>query len=115
AYFHLVNQAEQQEIVRVNRVRAGRVARGGTRPESIDEAVAKLKERGVDAATARELLARLEIEPTLTAHPTEARRRSILDKQRRIAAILKELGRSPTPEEESTGLDALYSQIALLV
>lgn len=115
AYFHLTNQAEQQEIVRINRQRAGAIGRGGTRPESIDDAIGRLKAGGVPLADVLDLLGTLEIEPTLTAHPTEARRRSILDKQRRIAAILRTLGGSPTPEEESVALDNLFAQISLLI
>lgn len=115
AFFHLVNQAEQQEIARINRERAQRARTGEPRPESIDEAVAMLKREGRTLDEVLALLQRLDIQPTLTAHPTEARRRSILDKQQQIAQLLERLRSDPTPEEEEAALDSLYGQIALLL
>ncbi|MDB5867190.1 MAG: Phosphoenolpyruvate carboxylase, partial [Betaproteobacteria bacterium] len=87
--FQLMNTAEQKEIVRVNRERQ---MRGGsaTRSESIAEAVASLRSAGLSAAGMQTLLDRLDVCPTLTAHPTEARRRSVLDKLQRIAHALVE-------------------------
>ncbi|MGH7465837.1 MAG: phosphoenolpyruvate carboxylase, partial [Longimicrobiales bacterium] len=62
------------------------------------------------------LLRRLDIQPTLTAHPTEARRHSILQKQKRIVELLERLRRPDiTREEVVTTGDALYGEIALLV
>jgi phosphoenolpyruvate carboxylase len=113
AFFHLVNQAEQQEIIRINRDRTrGADAR---RPDSIDEAIAGMKARGASLEEVLELVGRLDIQPTLTAHPTEARRRSILDKQRRIAALLTLLRLDPTPDEQQDALDELYAHISLLL
>jgi phosphoenolpyruvate carboxylase len=114
AFFHLVNQAEQQEIVRINRERARR-ARETPRPESVDAAVAALKREGASLEEAVAMLSRLDIQPTLTAHPTEARRRSILDKQRRISDLLRRLRSDPTPDEAEDALDEVYAQIALLL
>ncbi|HET7320934.1 MAG TPA: phosphoenolpyruvate carboxylase, partial [Longimicrobiaceae bacterium] len=114
-FFHLVNQAEQQEIARINRERSRADEEGSPRPDSIDEAFARLKEQGVRLEEVLETLGRLDIQPTLTAHPTEARRRSILDKQKRIAELLTRLRRDPTPEERDEALDRLYAQIALLL
>jgi phosphoenolpyruvate carboxylase len=81
-YFQLLNTAEQKEIVRVNR---DRQARAGVRPESISEAIARLRQEGLSADEVQALLHRIEITPTLTAHPTEARRRAVRDKLQRIA------------------------------
>ncbi|MFB3133681.1 MAG: phosphoenolpyruvate carboxylase, partial [Rhodothermales bacterium] len=70
AFFHLVNKSEQQEIIRINRERAGR-SREHPRAESIDEAVFRLKQQGYRFDQVQALLYRLDIQPTLTAHPTE--------------------------------------------
>lgn len=87
--FQLLNIVEQKEIVRVNRERQAQ-ATGVPRPESIREAIRRLKENGMTAEEMQNLLYRLDICPTITAHPTEARRRSILDKLYRIANRLAE-------------------------
>jgi len=115
-FFHLVNQAEKQEIIRINRERARAATPERPRAESIDEAVARLKASGRTAAEARALLERLDIQPTLTAHPTEARRPSVLYKQQRVSALLFELQRVDlVPRERSDALDELRRQIALLL
>ncbi len=87
--FQLINFAEQVEIIRVNRERQ---ARAGTSPrtESIAEAVMRLKDSGLTADGMQALLHRVQISPTITAHPTEARRRSVIDKLLAIAECLVE-------------------------
>ena len=88
--FQLVNTAEQKEIVRVNRNRQG------VRRESIQDAVNHLKELNLSAEDVQQLLERVEITPTLTAHPTEAKRKAVLDKLQSIALLLAEHAGSPS-------------------
>ena len=130
-FFHLVNQAEQQEIIRINRERArasgpsewplGPGTDNGSsdaepRPQSIDAAVADLKGEGYTADEVVAFFRQLDIQPTLTAHPTEARRRSVLRKEQHIADLLSTLRRpDATPDERAETLDRLYSQIAFLL
>ena len=115
AFFHLVNQAEQQEITRINRDRARNSLPDKPRAESINEAIYNLKQEGLTLEQVLGLLSALNVEPTLTAHPTEARRRSILYKQQRIAAVLTEQGQcETTPEEADRALSEIQNQIALL-
>jgi phosphoenolpyruvate carboxylase len=125
AFFHLVNKVEQMEITRVYReaacAREGAEAplqrkEGEVPRETIDEAVRALKERGCSLDQVMEVLGRLDIQPTLTAHPTEARRRSILYKQKRVAALLGRLRREKTTFEEREELLAeISNQIGLLL
>ncbi|HET6569805.1 MAG TPA: phosphoenolpyruvate carboxylase [Rhodothermales bacterium] len=116
AFFHLVNQAEQQEITRINRERARAGSDEAPRAESIEEAIHDLKQRGFSLEDVLDVIGRLDIQPTLTAHPTEARRRSILFKQQRIAATLAQMRQcSYTPEEVDHALAEVHSQIALLL
>ncbi len=89
--FQLLNLAEQKEIVRVNRQRQAEAHRAPRR-ESILDTILQMKEQGVEADAMRVLLRRLDICPTLTAHPTEARRRAVLDKLDMIAGLLAEHG-----------------------
>jgi phosphoenolpyruvate carboxylase len=86
--FQLLNIAEQIQIVRVNRRRGEEDA---VRPESIDEAVGRLKERGWTPDRIQNLLHRIDIAPTLTAHPTEAKRRAVHRKLQSVAVKLAEM------------------------
>jgi phosphoenolpyruvate carboxylase len=90
-FFQLLNTAEQKEIIRVNRERLAKSAKA-PRPESIRDAIRRLHESGLSAEEMQALLNRISIAPTLTAHPTEARRRAVLDKLQTIAASLVEQG-----------------------
>ena len=82
--FQLANTAEQKEIVRANR------QRHGGRRESIRDAAKQLQASGMSAEELQALLGRIEITPTLTAHPTEAKRKAVLDKLQSIALLLAE-------------------------
>jgi phosphoenolpyruvate carboxylase len=113
-YFQLVNIAESKEIVRVNRVRALE-SEGAPRKESIREAIQTLKERdGVSTAEMRALVARFDMRLVFTAHPTEARRRSIQECLHRISAMLTRLD-GEMPEGEKVGvLKDLRAEIEIL-
>jgi len=91
ARFHLLNQAEQLNIIRVNRERERASETGAARAESIDEAMETLARGGVAPEKVSGMLARIDIQPTLTAHPTEARRRTVLEKQTDIAECVVRL------------------------
>jgi phosphoenolpyruvate carboxylase len=91
ARFHLWNKAEQLTIVRINREREAAATPGSPRAESLDAALHELAADGLDADRLRSVLDRLDVQPTLTAHPTEARRRSVLEKQLSIARCARRL------------------------
>ena len=81
----LANIAEERERVRRRRQYD---ATGEVQRESLLETAEILRRRGVDVAP---LAAQLQIEHVLTAHPTEATRRSVLDHQWDVAALLDRL------------------------
>ena len=116
AFFHLANHAEQQEIVRINRGRS-RAPRSATwRADSIDEAIGEMRAGGLTHDQLEATLRELDIQPTLTAHPTDARRRTILLRQKQLAALTTQLRRSdPTPDEREEILVQIHNQIALLL
>ena len=58
---------------------------------SLREAIGIIAARGTSAESLRELLAQAEIRLVLTAHPTEARRRTTVAKLARIFAAIREL------------------------
>lgn len=98
AYFQAVNVAE-----RVHRIRRRRdyQREGGTaQPESLAAVLAQLKDEGVTREELETLLRRLDVEPVFTAHPTEAVRRSLLEKEQEIVrALVDEFDPTRTPQE----------------
>lgn len=87
AYFALVNLAEQMQRTWILRERA-RQNPTLPRAESIAAAVAEVSAQGISAAMLQEWLDLARIQPVFTAHPTEARRRTALEKVRRLALLL---------------------------
>jgi phosphoenolpyruvate carboxylase len=90
AYFLLINLAEEKHRLRVLR-RRERANSGTSLDEGVGEAFERLAAAGLPDADVRRLLDRIELRPVLTAHPTEARRRTVLIAQRRIYALLDRL------------------------
>jgi phosphoenolpyruvate carboxylase len=88
-YFQLVNLAEERDTVRRLRLdgRAAQCPEEGT-PEA---AVEWLVERGWSPDRIAALLGRMRISPVLTAHPTEARRRTLLTALRRCYRLVEQL------------------------
>jgi len=87
-YFALVNLSEQLQRIWVLRDRAQRHP-NQPRAESIMAAVIELKQAGIAAPAIQRWLDSALILPVFTAHPTEARRRTTLEKLRRIADIVE--------------------------
>ena len=108
-YFDLINLAEQQARIRVLRERE---AKGIALNESPEAALRLLGERGVDQASLNSQLQHALIVPVFTAHPSEARRRTILEK---LAAIGKHLERAtladPLPDERAEALAGIAEEI----
>ncbi|HEV3463324.1 MAG TPA: phosphoenolpyruvate carboxylase, partial [Actinomycetota bacterium] len=107
-YFQLVNLAEEQHRVRTLRER--RLAGGPVR-ESFAAAVEEVTgAAGSDGLAG--LLERLEVAPVLTAHPTEARRRAVVDALRRIAVELARLDAPRLPgDDPATATRRLLEEI----
>ncbi len=113
-YFGLVNLAEARGRVRTLR-RRERAARDGILPDSVADAISGLRRLGRNDIELDALIARLEVSPVLTAHPTEARRRTTLVALRRCAILL---ARSDdprlTPSEDRELRRKLREEITLL-
>ncbi len=110
-YFQLINLAEDSE--RIRRIRHREAATGGPRRGSIDEAIGLLAARGVDAQQFAALLDSAQVRLVLTAHPTEARRRTILAKLSRIFGVLRDLDeRAMLPDESARARQLLAHTIA---
>lgn len=83
-YFHLANVAEQTHRVDQLSHRTDRER------EWFEAAVDTIEKLDVEPTALAELVARLELRPVFTAHPTEAARRSILTKLGDLADLLEE-------------------------
>jgi len=124
-YFRLVNLAEERELVREAR-RADRARRrtagrrgaslaGPAPDDSLSTAVDWLRGTGLDDAAIEAALGRLRISPVLTAHPTEARRRTVLIALRRIERLLGRLAdREIVADEDRDARRRLREEITLL-
>jgi len=84
-YFELINLAEERERVRA--IRTG--SHEGTLDDSLETAAEELAE--MDAEEAQQVLEDVLIEPTFTAHPTEARRKTVKSKLRSVSNHLETL------------------------
>jgi phosphoenolpyruvate carboxylase len=111
-YFQLVNLAEQHHRLRRRRhyEHEQRVPR-----ESLAEAVARLVQAGIDAAELERAARGLSLELVLTAHPTEATRRTVLAAHLRLARLLGQLDdASLTPARRRRVEAALAEEVTLL-
>ncbi len=98
SYFsHLANIAEDRHLVR------RQSAEGPARPGSLARALDSLQERRIGPRRLASLLADACLMPVLTAHPTEVRRKSILDAERSIAALIE--ARETSPEDRHAAID----------
>jgi phosphoenolpyruvate carboxylase len=88
-YFQLVNLAEEMETVR--RLKADQDASGPLVEGTPLAGVEWLLERGWSREQVAGQFSRMRISPVLTAHPTEARRRTMLTALRRCYRLLEQL------------------------
>ena len=113
-WFQLISIAEQNAAMRRRRQIErceGREALGGSFAKVLAEAAA----RGIKAPRIQTLLKDLRIRPTITAHPTEGKRVTVLEKFRRIYLVLRELEMPRWTERERNGLmNELRAQIELV-
>ncbi len=114
AFFQLVNLAEEKARVRGLRRRARSAGRAPI-DDTFAEAVTRLVREGATPPDLQAAFGRLRISPVLTAHPTEARRRTVLLALRRIYALLDALDdRRLTPDEDAGLRRGLREQITVL-
>jgi len=104
-FLDLANVAEDRQRTRILR-RRERAAHPAPRAESIRAAVAQLAAEGLTADELQRVLDRLNVELVLTAHPTEAKRRSIRSKLRRVRELLQRLDEGDQLPREAADRDA---------
>ena len=114
SYFsHLANIAEDQNNIRQMRVRSK--AGGMPRPGTLVLTLSHARAAGLSAADLRKFFAGAQVSPVLTAHPTEVRRKSTMDREMEIAALLDRRERMQlTPEEVAASDEQLRRAVLTL-
>lgn len=107
-YFHLTNLAEERSRVRWRDTRQSQLE---PRKQSLHDAVRQLREQGYSAANVADLLGRIELGSTFTAHPTELRRRTVRAHLEHIAAELPNL---ENDLERQDALERLTARVEVL-
>jgi phosphoenolpyruvate carboxylase len=112
-YFSLVNIAEEsyQHQLRRKQVRSG----GPLWTGSFDATLREMRNRDISPEQLQTLLDNLAYIPVITAHPTESKRRTIMDALRRIFVTNEQLNDSRLTRADKTDLiDELKSQVQIL-
>jgi phosphoenolpyruvate carboxylase len=106
AYFQAVNLAER--VHRIRRRRDYQRLAEAPQPGGLEDSLRQLREAGVDAATVAALVQRLRIEPVFTAHPTEAVRRALLEKESEVVrCLVEDIDRGLTPQERRADVERM--------
>ncbi|HET6433400.1 phosphoenolpyruvate carboxylase [Dyella sp.] len=110
-YFQAVNIAER--VHRIRRRRDYQRSERQPQPESLLDVLARLKAQGVTADELLGWLGRLHVEPVFTAHPTEAVRRSLLEKEQAIVrALVDNFDPTRTPQERKEDDDRIFMALS---
>jgi phosphoenolpyruvate carboxylase len=112
-YFLLANIAEEDWAHQRRR----RQVIGGERlwTGSFDDTLRGLRAEGVGIEQLQGLLDVLDFQPVFTAHPTEAKRRTVLEAQRRLLLLAKKLDDPTLAEHERRSIErSLRDQIQIL-
>ncbi|QHT45712.1 phosphoenolpyruvate carboxylase [Halobacillus sp. ACCC02827] len=113
-YFHLVNIAEQNHRIRRRREYQIREDHG-VQPFSLESAVLNLKNNNFSKDVIQDVLHHLSLELIITAHPTEATKRTVLEIQKRIATILQKLDHPQLTQRERESLqESLQNEVTVL-
>ncbi len=109
-YSQILEYVQKQ---RGDQLGAARAKRPDPIGESLSETIGQLKANGVTPEQMKDLLERLQIELVLTAHPTEAKRRTVLSKLERIADAVQFIrDDNPLPREYDEMIELLHAEIA---
>jgi phosphoenolpyruvate carboxylase len=112
--FQLLNIVEERAAAQVRRWREksnGPAAEKGMWPDKL----ADMRRMGLDAAAILAELARVRVEPVLTAHPTEAKRETVRERHREIYDLIQERENPAfTERERERGRRFLEAQIEAL-
>ena len=104
-YFHLANVAEQ--VHRIEDLNSG----SPNFANQFEETVQVLTDSGIAPQEISQLVARAELRPVFTAHPTEASRRAILDKLAMVSRLIEQRGESRRTEADRRRIDRRIEEL----
>ncbi len=107
-YFSLVNLAEEEH--QYHERQSQLKSDGPLWTGSVLNTVGEFKEQGLDATQVQTLLNKLHYIPVFTAHPTESKRRSVMDNLRRIFLDISALNEADTYNNEYAK-ESIYQQL----
>ncbi len=112
-YFQLVNIAEEAQ--RVRRIRDYEKDPSQLQDMSVRKLFRDLKSKGLSAKDVASFMEKMRIELVLTAHPTEAKRRTVLDHLLRITSNLISFNRADlTATEKENAFNQIKSTLEIL-
>jgi phosphoenolpyruvate carboxylase len=104
SYFsHLANIAEDQHHVR--RTRAHALAASAPREGTVAHALARVRDAAISMEKLQSFFTNALVCPVLTAHPTEVRRKSTIDREMEVAHLLAERDRLRLTSEEAAATE----------
>src|SRR5208283_5414802 len=110
-FSHLANIAEDQHHIR--RTRAHALTTSAPREGSMAHALACAREAGIAPARLRDFFATAMVVPVLTAHPTEVRRKSTIDREMDVADLLDARDRQSLTTAELAANEAALRRAVL--
>lgn len=105
-YFHVINAAEVNHRVR------SLSSAGPHSHESVLAALITLASKDISAEELQRQICRLEVHPVFTAHPSEARRRTLLHQ---LEGLVELIGRLDDPRYEGEGREETLEQVRAFV
>lgn len=112
-YFHLINIAEQNH--RIRRRREYLLKEEESQSFSLEKTVSNVKNYDLTNEDIQDVLNELSVELIMTAHPTEATKRTVLEIQKRISEILRKLDNPQTTKNERAYVEeSLFNEVTAL-
>ena len=108
-FLGLANVAEQTHRL------DGRDSNGEASPSGLRAVIDLIDDSGVSSDTVVEMLKRLDVRPVFTAHPTEAARRSVLEKTARVGLLLAERSGDHLTEDDSARIERRLAELIDLI
>jgi phosphoenolpyruvate carboxylase len=110
-FSHLANIAEDQHHIR--RTRAHSLGAATPREGTVAHSLARARQAGISPAALGSFFTSAMVVPVLTAHPTEVRRKSAIDREMEVAELIAERDRSSSTAAEMAANEAALRRAVL--